>query len=462
VAENNEVVVKPDAAPSAAANAIARLESVLVVANKGQALETEFNAPKRIGLMIAFLVFGVFGLWAALAPIEGAAHATGQVTVKSYKKPIQHREGGIVKEVLVQNGDHVNVGDVLLVLDDLQSLSQLEIFTSQLKSRLAMEARLIAERDNLSAVVFPAELAADDAVAQVEMKAQSQIFQTRKTTQQGEIDVLEQRIEQLESQATGLESVRESKQKLAASYEAELKDFQALLDEGFSEKTQLRAIERNFAVTSGEAAQLIANIAAARIQVGETRLGILQLQNRMQSEVAAQLSDVQTQLKDIRERVIALTDIVGRTEIRSPDEGTVNDLKVHSPGAIVPPGAIIAEIVPQSDELVVDAQVSPMDIDRVALGQEATVRMTAMNSRTVPTLYGTVIELSADTIVDPNGSSYYRARLELKPESLADLQGNKLVPGMPADVNIATGSRTFLQYLMKPLTDSMATSLRED
>lgn len=459
--DNNEVLVKKES-PKAGGTALARLENILVVDGGDSVIEGDFNAPKRIGLIILFVVFGIFGLWSALVPISGAAHAPAQVTVKSFKKPIQHLEGGIVREVLVRDGDLVEAGDVLVVMDDTQSQSQLGIYTTQLKSKLALEARLIAQRDQLEAVVYPPELRTDDPAAQQEINAQNRIFQARKTATAGEISILQQRADQLESQISGLEAMRSSKSQLAESFQAELKDIQSLLAEGFADKNRLRELERNYSMTSAEAANLTANIASTRIQIGETRQEILQLQNRLQAEVVTQLSEVQTELQDIRERVIALTDIVSRMEIRSPDSGVVNNLRVHTPESVIPPGSILAEIVPQSDELIIEAKVSPMDIDRVAMGQQASIRMSAMNSRTVPTLYGTVTSLSADAIVDPNGATFYLARLELTPDSLEVLDGQPLVPGMPAEVFISTGSRTFLQYLMKPLTDSMARALRED
>lgn len=459
--DNSEIMVNKDA-PTAGSTALTRLENILVV-DGANVIDNDFNAPKRIGLIIAFVVFGVFGLWSALVPISGAAHAPGQVTVKSFKKPIQHLEGGIVKEVRVRDGDFVQAGDVLMVMDSTQQVSQLGILTTQLKAKLAQEARLVAQRDKLAAVAYPPELQDSDPLAQQEINAQNQIFLARKTATAGEILILQQKIEQLESRVVGLEALQRSKSQLAASYQDELKDIQSLLAEGFADKNVLRQVERSYEAASGEAADLMANIASARIQISETQQEILQLQNRLHAEVVSQLAETQTELKDIRERVTALSDIVSRTELRSPDSGVVNNLKVHTPDTVVPAGSILAEIVPQSDELIIEAKVSPMDIDRVATGQEAQVRMVAMNSRTVPTLYGTVTALSADAIVDPtNGSTFYLARLELHPESLEDLRGQPLVPGMPAEVFISTGSRTFLQYLMKPITDSMARALRED
>lgn len=459
--DNNEVLIKKEK-PTAGGAALARLEDILVVDGGSNVIEGDFSAPKRIGLIILFVVFGVFGLWAAIVPISGAAHAPAQVTVKSFKKPIQHLEGGIVKEVQVRDGDHVNAGDILVLMDDTQLQSQLGIVNSQLKSRLALEARLIAQRDQLESVVYPAELLASDPVAQQEISAQTRIFQARKTATSGEIALLQQRAEQLESQISGLEAMQRSKSQLANSFQEELKDIQALLAEGFADKNRLRELERNYSVTSADAANLTASIASARIQIGETGQEILQLQNRLQAEVATQLSQVQTELQDVRERAVALNDSVSRMEIRAPDSGVVNNLRVHTPESVIPPGSILAEIVPQSDELIIEAKVSPMDIDRVAVGQEASVRMSAMNSRTVPTLHGTVTSLSADAIADASGATFYLARLELTPDSLDALNGQPLVPGMPAEVFITTGSRTFLQYLMKPLSDSMARALRED
>jgi membrane fusion protein, epimerase transport system len=425
--------------------------------------ETEFDAPKRIGLIIAFLVFGVFGLWAAFVPLSGAVHAVGAITVKSYKKVVQHFEGGIVEEILVQNGEMVNAGDVLLVIDPTQSLAQLEIFTGQLFALTALEARLIAERDGLDAVVYPELLSAPDNKAKVEKEAQDQVFNARKATREGAIAVLNQRANQLQSQVVGLEALQESKKQLAASFSEELVEVRSLLAEGFSDKLRLREVERNHEMLVGEAAELTANIASTRIQIGEAQLEIIQTQNEFMTEVVNQLAETQSNLKDVRERVTALTDIVTRTEVRAPDSGIVNNLQVHTLGAVLSPGSPIAEIVPQTEDLVVEARVPPNDIDRVAAGQEATIRLPTFSSKSTPTLYGKVLTVSADTLADQaTGANYYLARIEITPASMTDLEGQTLVPGMPAEVFITTPSRTFLQFVMKPLSDSIARGFLED
>jgi epimerase transport system membrane fusion protein len=428
-------------------------------------VEVDIEGPRRIGLTIAFLVFGVFGMWAAFVPIEGASHAAGTITVKSYKKVVQHLEGGIVKDILVQNGDRVEAGDTLLVIDSTQPLAQLEVTNTQMVSQSALEARLIAERDNLATVVYPDFLVNGNANAQAEIAGQDQVFSARKTARDGEKAVLQERIGQLEQQIVGMHAMHDSKTQLSASFADELKDIRTLLAEGFADKQRLREIERNHEQMEGEAAELLANIASTEVQVTETRLQIIQNENQFQTEVADQLAQTQTQLKDLRERIVALTDIVTRTEVKAPSSGVINNLQVHTIGGVIDPGRPIAEIVPESDELVVEARVNPADIDRVAAGQSADIRLSTLSRRIVPTIEGAVINVSADSITDQNNPNpYYLARLELTPDSVAEIKqdGLELVPGMPAEVFIHSGPRTFLQYVMKPFSNALARSFRED
>ncbi len=435
----------------------------IVGASAGDEIETGIEAPLRVGLTIAFLVFGVFGLWSLLAPIESAAHAQGSVTPRSYKKPVQHLEGGIVKEVLIQNGDVVKAGDVLFVMDSTRPLAELGILQGQLLSLLAMEARLLAERSNAEQVTYPPELVEAGARGELEINAQNQIFNTRKAALEGNVAVLEQRISQLKASIDGMKAQRESREELAASYGEELETVKSLLSEGYDTRPRLREVERAHATATGDVAELTANIASTEIRIGETQLEIQQAQNTFQTEVAAQLSETQNQLKDTRERITTLSDIVSRTEVRATDSGVINGLKVHTSGTVIPPGEVIAEIVPQDDELVIEAMVSIGDIDRVAEGQDASIRMTTLNARRTPNIEGRVLSVSADTTVDQRtGTAYYTARIAVTEESLAELQDVALVPGMPAEVFIATGSRTFMQYITKSISDSWARSFRED
>jgi epimerase transport system membrane fusion protein len=423
---------------------------------------SSMEAPKQFGLILLVVVFGVFGLWAAIAPLDGAAFALGTVTVKSYKKVVQHLEGGIVADILAQDGDPVESGEPLLILDDTQPKTSLEIVNSQFIALKMKEARLIAERDGSETVSYPTQLALSSANAAQEVEAQNEVFNARKAANEGRIQILEQRVEQLKSQVVGLEALRTTKEMLAQSFEEELADTQTLLDQGFSEKTQLRQIERNFATSSGEAAELSANIAATEVQIGETQLQILQQLSDFQNEVVAELSEVQTAIKDSEERLTALRDVVSRTIIRAPDSGLVNGMQVHTIGGVIGPGSAIAEIVPESDELIIQASVNPIDIDRVSEGQEARIRFSTFGSR-APTIFGTLLSLSADALPnEATGASYYLARVQVNPDSLEELGDMALLPGMPAEVYINTGSRTLLQYLFKPLSNALARSFNED
>lgn len=423
---------------------------------------TSMDGARRIGLVLLTLVFGVFGLWAATAPLDGAAFGAGTVTVKSYKKTVQHLEGGIVADIFVRDGDLVQAGDPLLILDDTQSLAQLEIANTQRIALQAREARLIAERDGLAQVTYPRRLDSADPRVRAEIAAQNEIFQARKTANDGRIQILEQRIEQLQSQITGMQAQRETKELLAESYQEELQDTRSLLDQGFSDKSLLRQAERSFASYSGEAAELSARIASTEVQVGETQLEVLQQQSEFQNEVVSELSEVQTSLQDVNARVVALQDVVSRTTITAPDTGIVNGMQVHTIGGVIGGGSAIAEIVPESDELIVEATVNPIDIDRVSEGQEARIRFSTFGS-SAPTVFGEVVTLSADAITnEATGMTYYLARVEVTPESMAELGDLTLMPGMPAEVYISTGSRTLLQYLFKPLSNAVSRSFNED
>jgi epimerase transport system membrane fusion protein len=347
-------------------------------------------------------------------------------------------------------------------LDNTQSLAQLEIANSQYLAMRAMEARLIAERDGLDQVSFPADLSTTDQNALAEIQAQTQVFLTRKAALEGSVEVLEQRIGQLQSRLAGLRALQQSKQDLADSFAEELRDVQSLLVEGFADKNRVRELERNAAQLRGEAAELTASISSTEIEIGETRLQILQQEREFQNEVANKLAETQTALKDAIERVTAIRSIVLRTTITAPVDGIVNGMQIHTIGGIVPPGQPVADIVPQSEELIVEARVSPIDIDRIAVGQEAMIRFSSFSS-SVPNIFGNVIHISADALTDPNtGMSYYSARVEVTPEGLQDLGDLTLIPGMPAEVFIATGSRTLLQYMMKPFANALARSFIED
>ncbi|RPI46837.1 MAG: HlyD family type I secretion periplasmic adaptor subunit [Betaproteobacteria bacterium] len=422
-----------------------------------------------LGLAIVLAVFGGFGTWAVLAPLSSAAHAPGVIAVESYRKTVQHLEGGIVKTIAVRDGKSVKKDDVLITLEETQPRAQLEVLRGQYFIALAREARLVAQRDGLAQVSYPNELIANQGDTRVleAMRVQTQTFRVRKTAHEGEMSLYQQQIGQLQAKAEGLRAQRASRERLVSSYRAELDDFQALLEEGYAEKQKVREFERNLANTEGQLGEFNSNLAAVDLQVNETKLKILQLQKDLQREVAKELSEVQSQLFELREKMQSVQDTVTRTVVRAPQAGTVLDLQVHTLGAVIRPGAKLLDIVPQGERLIVEAKVSPIDIDRVHVGQRAEIRFSAFKMRDTPRVEGTLVALSADRLVDEADQHklpYYLARVEITAKGLEDLSRQKLdlVAGMPAEVLINTGERTLFHYLVDPIKNTVARSFIED
>lgn len=427
-------------------------------------VETDDKPIRIIGLIVLLSTLGIFGIWACWAPIDGAALAPGFVAVKSHKKTVQHLDGGIVSQLLVKNGDIVEEGDFLLTLDGTENKAQLEIARGQFITLAAQVARLEAERDGKSAIVYPDTLADAADLRIIEAKrTENQLFVARKNAHEGEMEVLTQRVGQLNSKIDGLKGQRSSKQDLVASYSEEARDLKELLAEGFADKQRLRDTERNYILNKGEISSLSSEVAASQIQIGETKLEILQLEKKFQEDVSTKLSEAQTDLYDVTQRMSATKDKVVRIDIKAPVSGRVMGMEMHTVGGVILPGHPILDIVPQKEELIVDAQVSPLDIDRVSIGLVAEVRFTAFKQALTPVIEGRMIGLSADRLIEEKtGAPYYQAEIELTAESYQKMAHLELVPGMPVEVLIKTGERTVFEYLTKPISNAFARSFIED
>ena len=430
-------------------------------------IPTDDRRIRTLGLAIVLSIFGGLGTWSALAPLSSAAIAPGVVTVASYRKTVQHLEGGIVKTIHVRDGDHVSKGHVLITLEDTQPRAQLEVLRGQHFISLAREARLLAQHDGLNQIRYPPTLRERQEDARVEdaIRVQNQTFNVRKLAQEGEISLYESQIGQLHARTQGLRAQQKSRDRLVASYRGELEDFQVLLKEGYAAKQKVREIERNLAANEGQHGELLAEIAANELQISETRLKILQLKKDFQREVAKELSEVQTDLFSLRERLQSLQNTVERTVIAAPESGMVLGLSVHTIGAVIPPGGKLLDLVPQNEKLLAEAQVSPIDIDRVRVGQTAEIRFTAFKLRDTPKIDGKLIAISADRLIEEREKTpYYLARVEITPTGLEELARNRLelIPGMPAEVLINTGERTLFQYLVAPVLNTVARSFTED
>jgi HlyD family secretion protein len=420
--------------------------------------------PVLAGYLILALFFGGLGSWAALAPLSSAAVAPGTVRVESHRKTVQHLEGGIIAELEVGEGDRVARDQVLIRLDPTQAKARYEAVHNRYQSLKATEARLVAEREGQVRVRFPKELIIDrddPRVAEI-LAGQEQVFDTRRRSFAGRSKILQQQVEQLRSQIGGLEAQVASEVRQIELIAEETADVRGLYRKGLERKARLLALEREAALLEGSRAQHLAEIARAGQAIGETQLQIFNLTDRLAAEIASELSDVQAQLVDTEEELDAAQDVLRRQDVRAPIAGTVVNLRLFTPGGVIEPSKPILDIVPRDDELLIEAEVRPLDIDVVKPGLEAQVRLTAFKQRSTPTLAGHVRHVSADHFVDERtGATHYKAEVRIDADAQARLDGLELYPGMPAEVLIMTGKRTPWDFLITPVKDSFARAFRE-
>jgi len=419
----------------------------------------------RAGIATVFLFFGVFGAWAALAPLSSAALAPGVVKVDTNRKTVQHLEGGIVREIHVREGDRVEAGQVLITLDETQARASIDLLQGRRDAALAMQARLVAQRDEKDSISFPEAILEKRGHPKIDeiLSGQESIFRTQRKSLAEQTEILKRRIEQLSEERRGLEGQIGSEKDQLALVEEEIDGLEALVEKGFARKPRLLALKRRRAEIEEELGQRRSAIAQTRQEILASELKIEELRTRFMDESLRQLREVQQEVFDLNERVAATRDILERTHIVAPQAGTVVGMQVHTLGGIVAPGAAVLDIVPSQEKLVVEAQVDPRDIDSVKKGLPASVRFGAFNLRNTPPVDGYVDFVSADRFSDQQtGAAYFQARIILPEESLKALEGRELVSGMQADVMIVTGERTALDYLLAPLLRSLERSMREE
>lgn len=434
----------------------------------------EVTDPRRVirrlnlvGLALMVVMVGGFGGWAATTPLSGAVIAPGVLVVESNIKKVQHPTGGVVGELLVKEGAPVEAAQVVMRLDDTVTRSTLGVVRSQLDEALAREARLLAEREGSDVVEVPDELTARRAEKAVNSAVQGELklFDSRRTGRDGQRSQLRERIGQSREEIVGLSALQQAKEREITHVDEELDGVEKLYKQQLVPISRLKLLQREKARLEGERGQYIADIARAKGKISETELQILQLDQDFQTEVLKDLRDTQGKIAELKERLTAAEDQLKRVDIRAPQAGIVHQLSVHTVGGVIANGETVMQIVPAADKLVIDAKVAPQDIDQVAVGAPAHVRIMAGNQRTTPDLSATVMLVSADLAKDPPGAQptapYYQVRLYLPPEEIRKLGDLKLVPGMPAEAYIQTYARTPLAYLMKPLQDQLARTFRE-
>lgn len=416
------------------------------------------------GGLIAFLLAGGVGGWAATTQLAGALIAQGSIVVDSNVKKVQHPTGGIVGKLFVRDGDHVKANDILVQLDETVMRANLAIVTKSLDELMARKARLQAERDGAEAISFPTELAAHAQNPDIReaIESERKLFALRRTARLGQKAQLQQRTEQLQQEIGGIAAQQKAKAQEVELINRELNGVRDLYAKTLVPITRLTQLEREAARLSGEQGQLAAAAAQAQGKISEIRLQILQIDQDLSSEVAKELRDIDGKIGEFVERKVTAEDQLRRTDIRAPQTGTVFQSTVHTVGGVITAGEPIMLIVPDADKLQVEAKVRPQDIDQVQIGQPAVLRFSAFNLRTTPEINGTVTRVSADTTADQRtGESYYTIRIALPADADKRLGDVKLLPGMPVEAFVQTGDRTVISYLMKPLQDQFMRAFRE-
>lgn len=422
------------------------------------------NATK-FGMITLVAFFGVFGIWALFAPIETAALAPGKIVASSNRKTIQHLEGGIIRKIYVKEGSVVKAGDPLIKLEDTQARTRYDLLHHQFIEYTATEARLIAQRDNQESIKFPASLLKQINNPDIKkvIDVQQTIFINDKRTYEDNLKILQQRVLQLENQIKGYKAQVDANSEQLIFVEKELNAYRELDKKNYADKPRMWALERESSRLEGNRGELIASISQAEQKIGETNQQIIALKNNTQKEILDDLAEVQRHLTETIEHEKATEDVLRRTIIASPQNGIVMNMQEHTVSGVIGPGKDIMDIVPNDDALVVEARISPLDIDIVHPGLEAKVKLVSYKQRSLPALNGIVTEVSADSFFDSQtNSSYYRARISISREELERLKSIKLYPGMPVEVMIIVDKRTAWEYFITPVKDSYNKAFREE
>lgn len=417
------------------------------------------------GIIAVLLTFGIGG-WASTTELSGAVIGQGSIIVDSSVKKVQHPTGGVVSELRVKEGDRVKAGDILVRLDETQTLANATIITKSYDELLARQARLEAERDATEQVQFPSALVdrARDPKSEAAraIAAERSLFELRRLARNGQKAQLKERTAQLRDEIKGYAGQVEAKQKEVDFIHQELEGVRQLWQKNLVPITRLTALERDTARLEGERSQLAGMIAQAKGKISEIELQTIQIDQDLRTEVGKDLIEARSKISELSERKIAAADQLNRIDIRAPQSGRVHQLTVHTVGGVISPGEPIMLIVPDNDTLGVEVKIAPRDIEQVYVGQSTFMRFAALNQRTTPEIEGDVTLVSADLTHDQRtGSGYYTVRVSLKPEEVAKLGGAKLVPGMPVDVFIQTPGRTALAYLIKPLREQAERAFKE-
>ncbi len=428
-------------------------------------VDTDSRAPLVWGLIVLIVGFGGFAVWAAFAPLDAGIAASATVQVSGNRKAIQHLQGGNVDEILVSDGMHVKAGQVLLRLNRTSALAEQGVISTQYITAKAIEARLLAERDGLAEIASDPKVVArfkDDPRFIAATRAQERLFRTRREALNGEIAILRENLHGAELQLKGLTQVQVNRKSQIGFINSQLAGVRQLAREGYLPRNRMFELERDAAQLHAALSNDIVEAGQARNTIAELKLRIVQLGPDYQKEVQSELSNVQKEAAALSDRLAALDYTVNETEIRSPIDGYVQNMNVHTIGGVISPTTLLMEIVPEDQPYVVQAQVPVQAIDKMTSGLDVEITFPAFNHARTPNIPGKVATVSADRLVDEQTKTpYYRAYINVTPEGMKLLGSNLIRPGMPASVLIRTGERTMLSYLLKPFLERLDKSFKE-
>jgi HlyD family type I secretion membrane fusion protein len=424
--------------------------------------------PTLLGIGILSLTLMGFGYWGGIAPIAGAVVTNGAFVATGQNKIIQHLEGGVIQDILVREGDVVEPGETLVQLDETGPRAELRRLALREARLVAIEARLRTEMAEAREVVFPVELlskvSTDPDIATI-IKAQRATLEAHQKSMQSEIASIRTSIEALQERIKGSTTQLASVREQIAYFDEELQAKEQLLKNGLIRRSEVLALQRARANLQGEVGRLTGEIGDSKERIARSDEQIVGVRNTAIKTSVEQLHETLGELADVRERVLSATRVLDRVKISSPVRGVVVKLRYHTPGGVVEAGKTVMEIVPLQENLLIEVRVRPQDIPNVKLGQKAIIRLTALKQRVTPMIEGEVAYVSADALPDEKStltrSDVYVARISLDSEEVAKIHGFAPTPGMPAEVYIKTTERTFIEYLLQPLRDSMARAFRE-
>ncbi|WP_417825151.1 HlyD family type I secretion periplasmic adaptor subunit [Thalassospira lucentensis] len=435
-----------------------------ILAEERQASRQSLRKPIIAGLTVIILGFGGFLTWGFTAELDSAAVATGSVIVDSKKKVVNHYEGGILKKLLVDEGQHVTVGQTLALLDGTRSESEIGQLRGERFGLMAKLARLRAEQRGQDNIAFPQELtASDEAYVGDILSDEQRLFSKRNEVYAAKRDAQAKQIEQFEAEAQALVSqikARTRQEKLVAE---QLKGIRQLADKGFATRTQLVEVENNWSDLVGDMGEFKAQKAAAQQQKAEAEINLASIEMEWQSDIATEIQEAQLAFNDVTQRIRASKDVLDRLEVKAPQAGTVANIQIRTPGGVISPAEPIMDIIPEDEPLVIEARINRQDIDSVQVGSKVQIRLTAYSQRRLSPLIGEVRYVAPDQTVDEQrDSSYYIIRAAINPEELAKYDDINLRPGMPANILVLKTPRKAIDYLIDPIVQSMDKAFREE